>query len=166
MPNTVIKGFSLIEMLVVLTVFSVLILLVAQSISATLRNTKKGDSQITVKDNIDFAVSVMERQLHNANSIDLTNCSSGVTYMDQYRNTSSFQCLGPAGSQYIASGSARLTSDQVNLTQCLISCNPETPDTNSLPSVDIKLTGQSLGVSGDATTGTASISTKIYLRSY
>lgn len=155
------NGYSLIEILVVLSVFSLLAILSTQTILLTLRNARKSEASIEVRENLESALSVMERQLRSAKSI--TACSSTqVSYTDSLGTLSNFTCNSGTNS-YISSGSAtiRLTSNQINLTSCnIFTCSPATPPYNS---VGIIISGRDTNASGVEQTN-ISVSAKIFLR--
>lgn len=163
------SGFSLIEILVVLAIFSILAIVVTQGIFVTLRSARKSETTSRVKENLAYATAVMERQLHNASEV--TPCPNTsptrLDYKDEDGKTSYFSCqsVGPSG--YVASGSAsiRLTSDSVSVTSCSFACATPAPGVDSPPSVDINITASdavTLGVEGAQVT----TSTKVFLRSY
>lgn len=156
------KGYSLIEVLVVLAVFATLAIVATQALVLTLRGSSKSEITTKVRQNLDFAVSSMERQIRNAKSV---NCplsdSKFVTITDQLGADVTFSCVTNGSDKYVASSSARLTSDNTVITNCSFSCTPET-STNPA-SVTISLTAEDAfvkGVSG------ASIdeSTQVFLR--
>jgi prepilin-type N-terminal cleavage/methylation domain-containing protein len=68
--NSQAGGFSLIEMLVVITVFSILAILATQSLATSLRGTRKSESIGHVRENIEFAMSMMERSLRTASELE------------------------------------------------------------------------------------------------
>lgn len=122
MKNSRQTGFTLLEILVVISVFVLVIALVNQIFFSTLKGTSKSQATSTVKQNGNYAVSIMQRSLYGAREI--TQClSDRVAYLDLEGKPASFLCLG-AGTDagYIASGSARLTSEDVSLTNCVIRC--------------------------------------------
>jgi prepilin-type N-terminal cleavage/methylation domain-containing protein len=113
------KGLSLIEILVVITIFSILGMVISSSLILTIRGAKKSESIVKARENLNYTLAVMERNIRNARSV--TNCGENdteINYIDQYGGASSFSCQG----DYIASGSAKLTSDAVLVTSCSISC--------------------------------------------
>src|SRR3989344_5347971 len=99
------KGFSIVEMLVVLSIFSVLAILATQSIILTLKGSRKSESIVEVKENVEVAMSTMERLLRNSKSISCSGNNLQLTYVDEYNQPGSFVCSGGADG-YIASGSA------------------------------------------------------------
>jgi prepilin-type N-terminal cleavage/methylation domain-containing protein len=159
------SGMSLLEVLVVVAIFAILGILVTRAVILTLQGSQKSDSLVKVRENLDYSLSIIERQIRSANSI--TPCpnpdSTIINYLDQSGNASSFSCVTNGTDSYIASGSARLTSNNVGITSCSIACtvsggiNP--------PLVTIDLTLKDAFASGVQNT-TVSSSTQIYLRSY
>ncbi|OGM11456.1 hypothetical protein A2Z22_00195 [Candidatus Woesebacteria bacterium RBG_16_34_12] len=92
-------GFSLVEMLVVVSIFAILAVLASQSLIFTFRGRQKSGSIVSVRENLGHALSVIERQLYNAENV---NCiANGVTYKDKTVATyydPGFSCIYP-GSQ-------------------------------------------------------------------
>jgi prepilin-type N-terminal cleavage/methylation domain-containing protein len=164
------KGFSLIEVLVVVMVFAVLVSISAQALITTVTNSRKANATVRVRENLEFALSVMERHIRNANGLT-SLCVAGapmqsINYTDQWGQPGSFSC-NPAGSQdFVASAGARLTANTVSVTACSFVCTPAS--VGQLQSVDINLTGTSAANQGFSNTerATLSVSTKVFLRSY
>lgn len=158
-------GFSLVEMLVVLAVFAILGVSVSQVLVVILRSARKSDTSTKVRSSIDFAVSTIERQLHNATAI--TPCpnpdNSTITVTDQNSQTYNFSCITPGANGYVASGSARITPDDVSITACTFICSAATASVP--PSVTINLTAQD-STAKNAENTIITNTTKIYLRSY
>lgn len=163
------RGFSLIEILVVLTIFSILTVIVTQGIFVTLRGTRKSEVTARVKENLAYAISTIERQLHNASTVSpCPNTSpSRIDYADENGKATYFSCQNIGASGYVASGSAttRLTSSDVSVTACTFTCATPPPGKNNPPSVDINITGQDANTQG-AEGAQVTTSTKVFLRSY
>ena len=160
------KGISLIEILVVIGVFAILGVLSTRIVLLSLQGSKKGDSQVKVRENIDYAVSVIERNIRNAESI--TPCPNldplVLTYLDSDNISTTFSCITPGALGYIASGSARLTGDEVAVTSCTFSCTEGTASTP--PEVGIDIVAVDAGTAGSKEGGSITVSTKINLRTY
>lgn len=165
-----VKGFSLVEMLVVIMVFSILAILSTQTLLYSLRGARKSEALGIVRENVDFASSTMERLLRNAQEITLCN-NVQVDYLDEFNNEGRFRCDLSGG--YIASGSA----SPVNLTspEVFIICNePGKPTFNCPPpaSIDVPPSVEINVVGRHSTSGTTSegakvtSSTKVLLRNY
>src|SRR5207253_1922062 len=105
------EGYTLIEMLVVIAVFSIISIIASQTIITVLSGTHKADVISKVRTNLDYAMGSMDRQLHNAKSI--TQCpnpdNQQLSFIDQNNNTVTFSCIGVNNSNQpanIASASA------------------------------------------------------------
>lgn len=159
------KGVSLIEILIVVAIFAVLGVLISRVILTTLRGTSRSDNLVKVRDNLDYALSVMERQLRNAESV--APCPNPDTTRIDFRNgdgvATYFACTNVGASGYVASGSARLTSDQVAITACSLICTPSSGRVP--PSVDISLEARGANQTG-IERAIVTIATKIFLRTY
>lgn len=150
------KGISLLEILVVVSVFAILGVIVTQSVILTLRGSKKSESQVRVRENINYALSVFERQVRNADSIDTCDATT-LAYKDSLGNASTFSCQN----LYIASGSASLTSQEDVVVTCAFTCDL----LNTPPSVTIDIDAYEANVQG-AEGERVTASTKVYLRNY
>lgn len=151
-----IKGYTLIEILVVITIFVSLSVLVTQSLLLSIKSTRKSMAITKVRENLSTAVGLMERNLRNARSV--TSCASNtIVYVDADNEESSFSC--DLGGDLLWGGN-NITSSDVDLTTCTISCSPlESPPVN----VTVNLTGESTassGVEGEI----VSVSAKVTLR--
>lgn len=158
------RGFSLLEILVVVSIFAVLGILITRSVLLTLGGGKKSESLIKVRENLDYSVGIIERQLRNANMI--TACPnpdpSVISYYDQNGNLATFSCVGVGTRGYIASGEARLSSDTVNITDCSFTCATASGTPSS---VTINLTAKDASVSGSENS-TVTTKTQVFLRNY
>lgn len=166
------KGMSLLEILVVIAVFAILGILVTRSVILTLQGVKKTESLIRARENLDYSLGIIERQLRNASSIP--QCPSinplVINYLNQDGSPASFSCINPGGNDSsIASGSgtpvayANLTTNTINIVSCSFIC---TPSTNATPPV----VNISLGVQDALATGIqgsiVTADTQISLRNY
>lgn len=167
------KGFSLIETLVVVALFSVIGIVVSQSTAISLTGSRKADASTLVRENLNNAASVMERHLRSARSVtcSTTPPETSISYKDENGNDSTFSCnvspnCNSGTNTYVSSGSAsvRLTSSQeVCITACEFRCNPST---GALPpNIQIYLQGRSKNISGVEDT-TIDIRTSVTVRAY
>lgn len=155
------SGFSLIEVLVVLTIFGFVALITSGSVLTTIRGAKRADSDTKVRENVTYALSTMERHLRNAVTV---SCSGGrVDYTDQSQLAASFYLNTVGNDRYIASVSAsnRLTSADVNVTTLAFACIPA--DGSTPPSVNISITAEDRNAQG-AERSQITSSTKVNLR--
>ncbi len=158
------QGVSLIELLVVIAVFSILAVLAASGIFMSLRGSRKSEAVSKVRENLDYSFAVMERQIRNAETVLCSiSTSTHVDYNDKYGNTVYFSCESVGTGGYISSASARLTSDEIEVTACEFVCDPG--DANVPPSVAISVTGQDVNITG-IEGAEVDLTTKIFLRTY
>jgi Tfp pilus assembly protein PilW len=159
-----VSGISLIETVIVIGVFAVLGIISTSAVLLSLQGSKKGDAQVKVRENLDYAMSVIERQLRNADSAPCSDETSLVISYSDYNNVSStFSCenLGPDG--YVASGAARLTNQEISVTDCSFSCSKES---ESPPKIGVNITAVDKANQGSKAGATVTISTEINLRTY
>ncbi len=130
-PLAVRGGFTLIELLVVTAIILVIIGAVSNLFFSSLRGSTRTALMNEVKQNGDYALSIMERMIKNAVMISSaeTYCDGTskdyITISNPDSGQTTFQC--PSGSEVqIASNSATttgyLTSDKVRVTDCSFSC--------------------------------------------
>lgn len=155
------KGISLVEILIVIAIFAVLAVITTRSIVITLKGARKSDSQIKVRENLNYAVSVMERQIRSAQEISPCPNSnhSTISYLSLEGISSSFNC----GSGYISSGSARLTSTDVSIDSCSMVCEKESENYPSKVSISISASDANLSGTDK---GSVIIETEIVGRNY
>ena len=140
------SGYTLIELMVAVTLFVILGTLVSGVILYSTRNATKSESMTKVRGRMDFAVQVMTRQLRAAKSI---TCSlydapiSVVTYTPEVGPNSTFSVnsLGD-GTYELASGSAKLIAGDVRIvnSSAVFTCTDET--VNAPATVRIKFTAK------------------------
>lgn len=158
------KGFSIIELLIVTLVFTILAVLATQSIALTLKGSRKSEAVLEVRQNLDYAFSVMERQIRPAEDVSCTDTE--LSYTDENGVAQTIVCqTGPPG--YLEFSGERLTNPEIN-----IDCSSATPifscpdAASGVPdSIEISITAtdaNALGAEGAKVTTT----TKFRFRSY
>lgn len=116
-------GFSLIEILIVIFIFSIIGTLSVSAVLMTMKGSKKSDSQVRVRENINYAFSVIERQVRNSESVTCTASTTVLDYISSDGISSSFSCVDSGADKFIASDSSRLTSEDVLVSDCSITCS-------------------------------------------
>ncbi len=121
-PDTT-PGFTLIELLITSVLSAMIMLMVTTTFYGLLKITSRSEASQQVKQNGDYAMSVITRLTRNA--VDITSTCNGapftnLTIRDQNGNSSGFSCFNPGnGVTQIASASAStagpLTSSEVTL---------------------------------------------------
>ena len=87
-----------------------------------------------------------------------------ISYSDSNDVSSSFSCINVGSTGYIASGSARLTNNEISVTSCTFACSQGSASTP--PKVTIDLKAVDAGSQGSKEGASVSISTEINLRTY
>lgn len=125
------SGTTLFELLIVLTVFVIVVAIANQVFFSTLKGSSKSEVTSFVKQEANYAASVIERALHSASSV--VSCDgTSVTYLDADGRQTSFSCENVGDAGYVASGSARLTSDKVAVASCSFSCSSDSGVTTAV----------------------------------
>jgi Tfp pilus assembly protein PilE len=166
MKNKYSKGISFIEILVVVAIFAILGLLISRITLLTLRGSNKSDTIVKVRENLDYAIAIMERNLRNSDKVDPcpTTGTDRVDYIANGGGATYFSCVGTGtNTSYISSGSARLTGTDIKINTCSFSCVPQSG--NTPPSVVINLEVQDTRALG-IDSAKVSTSTIIQTRSY
>lgn len=154
------SGFSLVETLVVITLFAIVGILSTRAIVISVQGSKKGSASVTVRENLNYSLAVMERLIRNAN--DITTCiSNQINYHDERGVEANFSCVA-GNNGYIASASARLTSTEVAVTDCSFTCVLESVP----PSVTIEVTARDKNTTSPKEGAQLTVSSKILLRTY
>lgn len=116
------KGFTLIEVLVVIFLLGVVLVIGVNLFFSILKGASKAEITKEVKQNGDYAIAVMERMIRNAQD---ASCNGGVTITNLDGRTTRFFCE----SSRIASNSGNyLTSGNVTATGCSFTCEYSTPE--------------------------------------
>jgi len=180
------RGFSLIEMLVVVGVFAILGVVVAQTTVTSLRSSRKSDTTVTIRENLELATATIDRKLRNATEIDaepadplVNSCDknavgpvtvSAFSYINVDKTQGGFTCadIGAANGRLvfndIENGEDQdLTSMDVTLTFCEFVCTP--PSVGVPQSLGVVLVGMD-SAGGGIEGAQISVDTQINLRSY
>lgn len=123
--NNMKRGFTLIELLVAMAIISGLGIMIAQAFFTTTRSNTKVERLTDVKQNGDYALSIMERMIRNARTLTAsctpagTQATESIAIASSDGYTTTFQCLLDGSVTRIASvsafGTKYLTSSSVTL---------------------------------------------------
>lgn len=132
------KGFTLVELLAVISIFIVVGIFITSIIFATLRNTNKTNAVTAVQTNGTYAIDIMSKLIRNARALDSSvTCgtianpvgatSISVTNIDGSQIT--FSCTKDSNNNpMIASNGAALTDvNQVTWKSCSFTCGKNSP---------------------------------------
>lgn len=145
------SGFTLVETLVVSSIFIVISVLIIAILIIVLRGAKKSDSIILVRQNGEHAMAQMVRMMRFARSLDdacpFTNSSSvTITSFNDLQTTFSCPADPIPTPNFIASNSAALTnSGLVGVQACSFTC---TRQGGGPPTVNISFTLSKINLDG------------------
>lgn len=105
------KGFTLLEIIIATSIVAILAVIISQTLSATTKSNSKVEIIKEVKQNGDFALSIMERMIRNARGVtsicaDAGSAASSVTLNNGDGGTTTLNCLWDGAISRIASSSA------------------------------------------------------------
>jgi prepilin-type N-terminal cleavage/methylation domain-containing protein len=151
------NGYTLIEILVVITIFIMLAVLVTQSILISIKSSRKSLAIARVRENLSQAKNVFERNMKNAIDVPISSCSnSEITYIDADNVVNTFTCQDQT---LIWNSTTNVTGDDITLTTCSFACDlAQVPKTVIMNLVGTDLAGS--GIEGE----TISISSMVVLR--
>lgn len=109
-------GFTLLEILISVSIAGAMGLVIAQVFFATSRTNTKTELLKDVKQNGEFAVGIMERMIRNALTVSSTCSPTGTTLpsidiVNANGDTTTFGCLADGAAMRIASDSATGTTE-------------------------------------------------------
>lgn len=114
------SGFTLLEIIVVIALLGIVGVMAVDIFFTSLRGGTKAETLKEIKQNGDFAISVMERMIRNAQEVTSTCDGSSMPSItirnpDYYETT--FECVWDLIEEvaYIASSSAAITSKNITL---------------------------------------------------
>lgn len=123
------KGFTLIEILVVVGIFAIIAVIGSGSFFSLLRGSTKSRSASTVKQNGDYALGVMERMIRNARYLEENSggliCDSGMTEI-KIKNpdggSTEFKCEANSISSDSGELVRKLIDEELTVTDCQFDC--------------------------------------------
>ncbi|HUV72185.1 MAG TPA: type II secretion system protein [Clostridia bacterium] len=114
-------GFSLIEMIVVITILGLVAVIASGFLLTTMMAGSKAEATKEVRQNGDYAISVMETLILSSRSVGCTAGQSGINVTDLEGNMTTFLCQGTK----ITSNSASLTGSNVAVSNCQFTCETD-----------------------------------------
>jgi len=142
-----IQGFTLLEMLVTISLLALIATTGTQLLTTILKNSSKARIGQLVKQEGNFAMMAMERTIRNAKSIDISSipCSSEMTKLalvNYNGDDLAFEFINIGASGYIASEGASIkpiTSDAVEVSSGNFECDSGLDNSPAMIKVDFTL---------------------------
>ncbi|MBI4067480.1 type II secretion system protein [Candidatus Gottesmanbacteria bacterium] len=117
------SGFTLVELLVVIAIIGIFFLSITQIFFGVIRSQSQSEITKDVKQQGDYAFSVMESMIRNAKDVTYPSCGgsdTALTITNPDNGATTFDC----GGSQIASNSSSLTSTNVAVSNCTFVVNP------------------------------------------
>lgn len=114
-----VSGFSLIELILVVSILAIVVIMASNFLLSTLSSSGKAGITKEVKQNGNFALSVMEALILNSTSVNCPDDKT-ISLTDTEGSTTVFFCDETEGK--ISSNSANLTADNVKVFACQFTC--------------------------------------------
>ena len=108
------NGFTLVEIMIVIGILGIIVVIGSGAFFSILRGSTKVRTLQLVKQNGDYAISVMERMIRNARNV--SGGGSSITITNPDGGTTIFSC--ELDSATIASNGASLLSSEVEVKDC------------------------------------------------
>ena len=164
------KGYTLLEVMVATAVIGVLAVVATNLFFSVSRGGNKVSVTAEVNQNGEVALGTLERLIRNAYSV-ASVCTgvaaNSLTVVDRYGRNIVFSCENVGqDTGYIASNSARLTSENVAVSACSFTCNPDSDGFKpAIIDIDFSLRqASSNAITGE--TEAQTFSTSVSLRNY
>lgn len=171
-PSNPKKGFTLIEMLVVISMVAIIGSLVVTILVMTLRGSNKAELISTLKQNGNAAMAQMVRQIRYAKSLDTpSSCITPVTTQsltttsltDDQQTT--FTCVTGANSTIASNGASLLDTTSGSVSTCSFVCSQQ--NIFDPPSITIQFTLTAKNANQlEETQATVPFQTTVKLRNY
>lgn len=164
------KGYTLLELMIVTAALGVMAIVATNLFFAVTRGGTKVQVTAEVNQNGEIVLGTMERLIRNAYGV--TSACTGVaanslTLVDQYGRNITFSCVNVGeDTGYVASNSARLTSENVAVSACSFTCTSDADGFKPpLVAIDFSLR-QAKGQALKGETEAQAFSTSVSLRNY
>jgi prepilin-type N-terminal cleavage/methylation domain-containing protein len=157
--KSVSSGYTIVELLTVVAITAVLSVLAVQILFQGQLRSNQADAVSRLRQEGNFVLDQMSFHLRNGIGAD---CTSGTEVVVTTQNGSNITFRQV--NDYIASGSARLTSTNVTVEEFVLSCTDQTAGSGALINILLRLSSPELTSS---TPGfNQEFSTSVYVRSY
>lgn len=170
--NKLERGYTFIELLAVVSIFSVIGIAIMSILFTTLRGSKKSEVLVTLKQNGDFALSQMSNNIRYAESLDIpASCTTPVTTKtitissatDNGQTT--YACPAVATDGITSNSASLVDTNAVAVTACDFVCTQQSA--YDPPTINITFTLTPKNANGlPENTGTLPFQTSVTMRNF
>jgi prepilin-type N-terminal cleavage/methylation domain-containing protein len=77
------KGFSLVELMVVVGILSIIMLVISQPVASVIKYQRESQMDNNMRDNLQFVINKMEKELKTSSGVTVISGGLGLTFTDQ-----------------------------------------------------------------------------------
>jgi len=77
------KGFSLVELMVVVGILSIIMLVISQPVAGIIKYQRESQTADNMRDNLQFVINKMEKELKTSSGVTAISGGAGLTFKDQ-----------------------------------------------------------------------------------
>jgi len=77
------KGFSLVELMVVVGILSIIMLIISQPVAGIIKYQRESQTVDNMRDNLQFVINKMEKELKTSSGVTAISGGAGLTFKDQ-----------------------------------------------------------------------------------
>lgn len=159
------RGFTLIEMMVVISVFSIVAVLVGNMVGHSMKGVRKSESSLKVRAELENAVSIVERSLRGAKANSVTCYPKKVILTDQDDQEVTFSCSGSSPNIILNKGVDNIIDNIIGSNIKLDGCNFNCSGLDN-GVIFFTLSGSSSVSSSGVESDSVSVSARVVLRNY
>lgn len=174
MKHTNQVGFTLIETVVVITVFGIISSIALVALVNILRASSKTTVLNSVRQNGDYALAQIVRTVHTAVSIQSPtlpcNSSSSPTSANPFTitaadgTTATYTCTSSSPKTITYNGNSLFDTNAVTMTSCNVTCSQETQSDNPVITIDFFLKSNSTSNLAEKTAPPVEFQTTVIMR--
>lgn len=168
------KGYTIIELLAVISILVIISGIVSGILYSTLRGTNKTKITTEVSQNGAYALSVITNDIIDSGSVtqidgvDVLDCTAAPTgtAITLKRLDGTNTVLSCSGNTISQDGKSLVNSNTVSVTSCTFSCSQKSDDSYSIPSVGINFTIQQKSGNFAEQKSSSTFNTSVTMRNY
>lgn len=137
------KGFTLIEMTVVIGILSIILLVISGAFVGVLRYQRISKQSDNVRDNMQFVLNVIDKELRTASELSVNTTTNTLSLKDQFNDSITYSLQGNTLQKTTSTTTSNITDPNVFLVDT-VRFNLNNRDNPTFPLVTIILVGKSL----------------------
>jgi prepilin-type N-terminal cleavage/methylation domain-containing protein len=106
------KGFTLVELMVVVGILSIIMLVISQPVASVIKYQRESQISDNMRDNLQFVINKIEKELKTASEVNTISSGTGLTFIDQNGVAVSYS-YSIDDNEIIKNGSIQLTENTV-----------------------------------------------------